>query len=496
MLRKLIFIFTAILWVFTLFLFYKKEILPGKRVDYPYREFLTSDLFLKEEWFGIYFNQNKIGYANFTVGLDSVDADTEYKINGEAFVVLPVLGVNKKSWVQIKSHVDLEYRLKDFYFLFLAEGLRTEIKAKRIGDYEFELEIKEGVKISKSVIELPKGVVLSGIFGPLKEFKNPVLGRKIKFYTFNPLTLKSEEVYAEVVAREEVRFDDELREVYIVKTKFSGLESESWLDEDGRLLREESPLGINIVREPQMKALGFLGEVKDISWDLAKVFSLSSNVQLESLRINSLTVLLRGKNLDSQKILNGRQKILGTRVLKNGVKEICLKITKDADEISLENREKYLKSDNFIQTQDPEIKALAKHLTENSATEISKAKDIAIWVYNYLEKKITLSIPSALNALNLGQGDCNEHTFLFTAISRSAGIPTKIKNGLVYIEERFYYHSWPSVYVDNRWIDIDPTLNQFPADPTHIMLVEGELSEQFDILKILGKIEIEVKDYE
>ncbi len=496
MLRKLIFILTAVFWIFTLFLFYKIEILPCKRLKYPYREFLPSDLVLRNEWFGVYFNQNKIGYADFTVGLDDIDARTEYKINGEAFVVFPVLGISKKSWVQVKSHIDSEYRLKDFYFSFLAEGLKTEIKAERTGNSEFELEVQEGGRVSKRKIELPEGIVLGSIFGPPKELKHPKVGRKMKFYTFNPLTLKPEQVYLEVISKEKMKFEGEAGNVYLVKTKFSGLESNAWIDEEGRLLKEESPLGISIVREPQMKALAFLSEVKDVSWDLADVFSLPSNVRLEPYRIKNLTVLLRAKNLDSQKLLNERQTILETRSLKRGIKEICLKITKDVSGVFLEDKEKYLKSDNFIQAQDPKIKALAAYLSKDSPDGVVKVKNIMNWVYNYLAKKATLSIPSALNALNLRQGDCNEHTFLFAAIARSAGIPAKVKNGLVYIRGRFYYHSWPAVYINKSWIDVDPTLNQFPADPTHIMLVEGELSAQFDILKILGRIEIEVKGYE
>ena len=101
-----------------------------------------------------------------------------------------------------------------------------------------------------------------------------------------------------------------------------------------------------------------------------------------------------------------------------------------------------------------------------------------------------------MTALDLRRGDCNEHTFLFVALARSVNIPAKIKNGLVYLKRRFYYHSWASVYVDGRWIDVDPTFNQLPADVTHILLGEGELPQQVGLIKNLGKIEIEVEKYE
>ena len=92
------------------------------------------------------------------------------------------------------------------------------------------------------------------------------------------------------------------------------------------------------------------------------------------------------------------------------------------------------------------------------------------------------------------EGDCNEHTVLFTALSRSAGIPTKMIAGLVYLDGTFYYHAWPRVYV-GKWIDMDPTLGQEIADATHIGLLEGGLKEQIELVKIIGDLKIEVIEY-
>jgi hypothetical protein len=63
--------------------------------------------------------------------------------------------------------------------------------------------------------------------------------------------------------------------------------------------------------------------------------------------------------------------------------------------------------------------------------------------------------------------------------------------GLAYANGRFYYHAWPSVYV-GEWVDMDPTFGQNIVDVAHIRLIEGDLSKQLDIIKLLGCISLEV----
>ena len=106
-----------------------------------------------------------------------------------------------------------------------------------------------------------------------------------------------------------------------------------------------------------------------------------------------------------------------------------------------------------------------------------------------------MSLPSAREVLRTKVGDCNEHTALYVAMARAAGIPARIAVGLVYIHGAFYYHAWPEVYVDNGlWLPVDPTLNQFPADTTHLRLTRGGLDKQAAILPLMGRLKIDVLD--
>ena len=122
----------------------------------------------------------------------------------------------------------------------------------------------------------------------------------------------------------------------------------------------------------------------------------------------------------------------------------------------------------------------------------ARAERLTREVNTLVEKKPTVSLPSALEVLRTKVGDCNEHTALFVALARSLGIPARINVGLVYVRGAFYYHAWPEVYIDEGkgqglWLPVDPTFNQFPADATHVRLARGGLDKQAAILPMIGK---------
>jgi transglutaminase-like putative cysteine protease len=116
---------------------------------------------------------------------------------------------------------------------------------------------------------------------------------------------------------------------------------------------------------------------------------------------------------------------------------------------------------------------------------------ISSWVYENVEKDYAVSLPSAVDVLEVRKGDCNEHTALYTALARASGIPTKILMGIVYKDGLFYYHAWPAVYLDG-WRPLDPTFGQEIADAAHIKILEGGFERQADLLRVVGKISVTV----
>ena len=156
-----------------------------------------------------------------------------------------------------------------------------------------------------------------------------------------------------------------------------------------------------------------------------------------------------------------------------------------------------LECDALIQCDHPKIRAQAAEIIGDERDPWRRAVRIERWVNASLAKRGVLSLGSALDVLAHREGDCTEHTALFTALARAAGIPTRQIAGLVWSDElqAFGYHAWPEVFV-GRWVWVDPTLGQEIADATHIRLTMPDTVGFEEVLDALGRLKVEVVEVE
>jgi transglutaminase-like putative cysteine protease len=157
----------------------------------------------------------------------------------------------------------------------------------------------------------------------------------------------------------------------------------------------------------------------------------------------------------------------------------------------------FLLPETLIESDAPEIAAEAAKAGANAATPRLRAERLVRHVHALVEKRPTISLPSALEVLKTRIGDCNEHTALYVAMARAAGLPARIDVGLVQLRGAFYYHAWPEVWIEESpgrglWLPVDPTLNQFPADVTHVRLARGGLDRQTAIMGLIGRARLDV----
>jgi transglutaminase-like putative cysteine protease len=154
-----------------------------------------------------------------------------------------------------------------------------------------------------------------------------------------------------------------------------------------------------------------------------------------------------------------------------------------------------LAAEPLIQSDDPRIIEAAEQIARprpyRSLRPKRVAQDLTRAIYRMLEKQITFSVPSAVQVLETRQGDCNEHTVLYVAMARALGLPTRTAVGLVYLDGSFFYHAWPEVWL-GEWVAMDPTFDQWPADAGHIRFVIGGLAQQVEIVRLIGRLNIEV----
>jgi transglutaminase-like putative cysteine protease len=132
-------------------------------------------------------------------------------------------------------------------------------------------------------------------------------------------------------------------------------------------------------------------------------------------------------------------------------------------------------------------------LTASLKTDQERVQTLTTWTASWLEDSIEDG-GSAVVALNKKKGNCQTHAKLYTALARAAGIPTRFVSGLVSQDgASFLYHSWAESLLDGRWIAVDPTFNQVPADPTHLAFFEGNrLADLSPLVGVIGKIKVTI----
>jgi hypothetical protein len=143
----------------------------------------------------------------------------------------------------------------------------------------------------------------------------------------------------------------------------------------------------------------------------------------------------------------------------------------------------------------PEMQKAAAVAVDGAKTPREKAERLTTWVSGHVRDQFTLQDLTALDTLRRARGDCSEHTVLFVALARAAGLPTRRVSGIMYGDDSlgFSSHAWAEVALDGRWVPFDPTWNQVVIDASHLRL---EVENLFDHSRIVqGDVRIEVVEF-
>ena len=272
---------------------------------------------------------------------------------------------------------------------------------------------------------------------------------------------------------------------------------ESWVDEDGRIFRASSALGFRmekteyeLARQAQEDASGQTSVA--IDEDVILSTAVRSNIDLGAVAEHDvLRFRLTGVQLSGFQLEGGRQTLSGDTLTVRRENWDAIDPGFSLPYKLMDFRET-LEAEPLIQSDDPRIQEEARRVVGRWLRNPKEAAGrLTTRVDRMLSKSVTFSIPSALQVLDSRQGDCNEHTVLYVAMVRALGLPARTAVGLVYLDGSFFYHAWPEVWL-GEWVAVDPTFGQYPADAAHIRFVVGGLAQQVEIIRLIGRLNIEV----
>ncbi|NWF53991.1 MAG: transglutaminase domain-containing protein [Syntrophaceae bacterium] len=446
-----------------------------------------------EEWWGVYWKGEKIGFAVTEQDL----RQERIQVRERLWLKMALLGLPQTIEQALDYTLTEKLTLESFDFQ-LQSGLFPFRISGWVQDSPQDSRKRLLLKVRSGGREQEQQVVLTEapfILGQTKlHFLTEGLeaGKKYRIPIFDPTTLSSAEMIAEVEDLERLTIRGEERKLFRVRQEYRGLSVKSWIDPNGHTWKEESPVGLVLVRESQSEAR-FQNWSSGKLADLLALTAVPSDREIPNPRsLSYLRVKLHSGGLTGLKVEGDRQTRVGDEVIIE--KEDVPPPVPEKQPLPDGEKEAALRSTPFIQSDHPEVRGQAMAIVGGSSDPVERVRKLTAWVYREVRKQPVMSVPSALEVLRQRVGDCNEHAVLFVALARALGIPARQQAGIIYQEGKFFYHAWAQVYV-GAWLTADPSLNQVPADAAHIRLVEGDLDRQADLVKVIGRLRVEVKEF-
>ena len=439
---------------------------------------------VQESW-GVFFRGEKIGHASQTI----TPKTNGYQIHDRSLLRLQLLGTTQNATTQLDVDVDQEWTLEKFNFLLRSNDVKFHARG-RVTPGKLALTVESAGHVTTRDITLTQPPYLMAALKPYVATQQLEPGKEHYFAIFDPATLSQQITAVVIEGHEHVQIGERMEPAMRVRQRFNGISVVSWLDGAGRTLKEETPAGFSLVRQSPLEAQS-LPAARSVPLDLIAQTSITPDRPIPSPEEKiSVQLRLSGINLANFPLMNaGRQRLNQDQL------EIRREEINQLSFVGLPVRQRpldsFIQPTVFLQSDHPKITRLAAGIVLGERDARKAALRIKDWVYKEIAKEPTVSIPNALEVLQTKKGDCNEHTVLFNAIARAAGIPAKTVIGMVYLRGAFYYHAWSEVWL-GQWVSLDSVLNQFPADATHIKFLEGEIDRQIEILQLIGNLKIQV----
>lgn len=449
----------------------------------------------QRSWYGMYMMKEKVGYALTEVVATKVGDRDAVSFSLKAKLQITALG--QKQDMRL-TETRVFFRTGEFHSV--SNQVKTSASDVTItgvvqGD-KLLVTSQMGDQRTTKEFPAPKEGLKDALAAELLVQPDAKIGDHVTFTQFEPTMLKDLEVVLTLKERKTLMFNGVPTQVCVLSSRMPalGFDSEMCVDERGDVM--EMTVGqLFVLRlEPEQQA-------KDIRYssDLMRTGCVRLDPAPKQVaQTPKFRFQIWGVE-DEALILNDRRQTWtaaadGSRVVECRAAGIdarkAVKLPVDRERFA-----KDLEPTLFAQSDDARVKKLAADIVGDERDALAATRKINTWVFKNIRKVGTAALSNAIETLASREGDCTEHTVLFVALARAAGIPAREIAGVTAVEggEGLYYHAWPEVWV-GEWVAVDPTLGQELADATHIKFAQGGTENLFRVASIFGKLKAKILD--
>jgi hypothetical protein len=437
-----------------------------------------------EEWLGVYFQDRKIGHIR--TSSEKIGDEYRFTQSGETEVTREDKTIKSSS--SFKCLTDLTFRIKSFEF----ESRSGETYFKSRGELDKDnvlLVFMETEKQTKTeTIDIKGQPYLPATVKQALFAQGLEKGKRLSIPLLDIFSLSVTDTVVEVQELIPVKAGINVNTAYQLKIG----NIFSWISDGGITLKEKDASGVMYLAEKEI-----LAKSKDTRsfFDYLSMPVLKANKLLSKTEeLSSLKVRLAGLDASRYPLLNeGRQVLTGDILAIRKENDALLKEKTYDLPYPGKDMGLFLSHTPYVQSDHHTIIYNAKKFVAIEKKALNLARFLTSNLFLTVIKSPSFHITPAMDIFITRAGESNEHTVLFTSFARAGGMPARMVGGLVYLNGHFFYHTWPEVWL-GQWVPADPSMGQFPADVTHIRLMEGDIDKLASLEDVIRGMKIDIME--
>ena len=281
-----------------------------------------------------------------------------------------------------------------------------------------------------------------------------------------------------------------------------------WLDQEGWLLRQTVPGPFGDIEALRNKAPALKDQVHgaELPEETFAQSIIKANVRLPEERlVNSIRLKIIHKQPDlgwpdmtseNQRVIEKTRDYVIVEVTRPKPK-----VTQTLPVVVNAALSPYLAPNALLQSDDANIQAIAKSVVRNERDAWKAARALQVWTNDHMKFDLGIAIAPASEVARDRRGTCFGYSTLLGALTRAAGIPSRLRMGYVYAGGIWGGHAWIDVRIGEDWIPLDGALySPGPADAARFSLYsssleEGTLAGFGSFAQLMGHVDIKILQY-
>jgi hypothetical protein len=231
-------------WLAAMFLLARYEAFPEWFTHslHGYRSVISENVLIQDSWSRIIINGVPAGYSHTGMNLKDEDSSQDMEINNRTLLKISVMGQPVSINVNTTLLLDPNYDLINFVSSVSGKDISLKVTGTHEDGRDYKITTLFGATTTTRLIKIPKDVML---YSPMNSLALRRLrpGQSISIKTMDPISMTPAHIITKAVKRESIAFNGEDVEAILLVSTYQGMQLRSWMDKEGTVLRQETPMG-------------------------------------------------------------------------------------------------------------------------------------------------------------------------------------------------------------------------------------------------------------